>query len=223
MKLVHPKLEGQIIFSDEKPCQWVIESPEDFSAYVQELLRQSEGEEGQFVLSDGDKEKDISKYAEVIINPFAVNINDRKILNRLYSELSELAVGEEEYMQTQEIKSKLQAYFLELEHISPYILEIDTELDITAIFKAMCIKFSNYTDDFVGNLNQYIKIMAELMYKKVIVLVNIGSYVSKEQLEQIVKGSAYNEIALLMIEKVQRELKDRAYQYIIDTDRCEIF
>ena len=80
MKLVHPKLEGQIIFSDEKPCQWVIESPEDFSLYVQELLRQSEGEEGQFVLSDGDKEKDISKYAEVIINPFAVNINDRKIL-----------------------------------------------------------------------------------------------------------------------------------------------
>ena len=51
MKLVHPTLEGQLILSAEKPCVWVIESPRDFSAYIQELFRQSEGKEGQFVTS----------------------------------------------------------------------------------------------------------------------------------------------------------------------------
>ena len=92
-----------------------------------------------------------------------------------------------------------------------------------SIFKACGIKFSNLADDFIGNLNQYIKIMAELMHKKVIVLVNIGSYVSHEQLRQIMQNAAYNEIALLLIENVQRRLSDEVNQYIIDKDKCEIF
>lgn len=223
MKLVHPELDGQIIFSSEKMCEWVIESPADFSAYTQELFCQSEGMEGRFVLSEGEKEKDISKCVEVIFNPFSVNVNDRKILNKLYCELSELAAGEELYVKTQTIKNNLLTYCLELEYFSPYILETGAELDILAVFKATGIKFSDCADDFVGRLNQYIKVMGELMRKKVVVLVNIGGYVSKEQLEDIIQNAAYNEIALLLIENMQRELKDGVYQYIIDKDRCEIF
>ena len=84
MKLAHPKLAGQLMLNNEKPCVWVIESPEDFLSYTQELYRQCDGEEGRFVLSEEEKEKEISKYAEIIFNPFAVNINDRKVMNRLY-------------------------------------------------------------------------------------------------------------------------------------------
>ncbi len=223
MKLAHPNLAGQLMLNNEKPCVWVIESPEDFSSYTQELFRQCDGEEGQFVLSEEEKEKEISKNAEIIFNPFAVNINDRKVMNRLYSELSGLAAGEEMYMRTQEIKNNLLTYFLELEHASSYILETDAELDITAIFKAIGVRFSDYADDYIGSFNQYIKVMAELMHKKVIVLVNIGSFVSEENLRQIVQNAVCNEISLLMIENVQRELKDWACQYIIDKDRCEVF
>lgn len=223
MKLVHPELGGQIIFGNEKPCRWIIESPKLFSVYTQELYRQSEGAEGKFVLSEGGKQESISKYVDIIFNPFAVNINDKKILNKLYSELSEMAAGAEMYMKTQEIKNSLLAYFLELEHDSPYILESDMELDILAIFKAIGIKFGDYAEDFIGNLNQYIKIMAELMNKKVIILVNIESYVSEVQLKQIMQNAAYNEIALLLIENVQRRLPDEMNQYIIDKDMCEIF
>lgn len=65
--------------------------------------------------------------------------------------------------------------------------------------------------------------MAELLHKGVIVLVNIGSYISEEKVGQIIQNALYNEIALLMVENVQRELKDNVYQYIIDKDGCEIF
>lgn len=223
MKLVHPELEGQINFDNECPCEWIIESPKDFLAYVSELFQQSEGSEGRFVLSEGEKEKDISKYVEVIFNSFSVNINDRKILNKLYSELSGLASEEEMYMETQTMKNNFLTYFLKLEHISPYILDIEPELDMLAAFKAVGIKFGDCVGDFIGNLNQYIKIMSELMRKKVIVLVNIGSYVSYGQLKQIIQNAVYNEIALLLIENMQRELPERVYQYIIDKDGCEIF
>lgn len=37
------------------------------------------------------------------------------------------------------------------------------------------------------------------------------------------QNAAYNEIALLLIENVQRRLSDEVNQYIIDKDKCEIF
>lgn len=66
------KLDGEQIY------EWIIESPKLFSGYVQEICAQSQGGEGRFVLSDGDKEIGISKAVEVIVNPFAVDINDKK-------------------------------------------------------------------------------------------------------------------------------------------------
>ena len=55
MKLAHPKLAGQLMLNNEKPCVWVIESPEDFLSYTQELYRQCDGVEGRFVLSEEEK------------------------------------------------------------------------------------------------------------------------------------------------------------------------
>lgn len=104
MKLVHPNLEGQLLLNS--PCEWIIESPELFSRYVKELFEQSNGEEGNFVLSEGEKEISISKFAEIIINPFSINKNDKRILGKLYTRLNDLAVAEENYLLTQEIKGR---------------------------------------------------------------------------------------------------------------------
>ena len=66
-----------------------------FSKYLQELYEQCERKEGKFVLSDNDKELDLSKCVEIIGNPFAVDINNRKILGKLYAELDELSGKEQ--------------------------------------------------------------------------------------------------------------------------------
>ncbi len=223
MKLVHSDLENQIIINPKKTCQWVIESPIYFSKYLQELNSQINGKEGNFVLSDNQKEYDISKYVEIVINPFDIDINSKKILNRLYMELSQLAYQENSYLLTQEILAKLQTYFLELEQESDYILGIDENIDISGVWKALGVKFENYAENLLENISQYIKIMAELMKKKLIVFVNLGSYLRKEELEQLIELAMYNEIALLFIENIEKDFPKEVSRYIIDNDRCEIF
>lgn len=224
MKLVHPDFTLPIIEENSYICyEWIMESPEYFSRYVQELFNQMNGGEGNFVLSSDEKELDISKTMEIIVNPLSVNINDRKIINKLYSELSQTAYDSENYLATQGILADIQKYFLNLEQAGNYMLEMDSEIDITALFKALNIKLEIFADDFFEMLNQYIKIAAELMKKKIVVFVNLGSYLSKEQLEELLKNAAYNEIILLLIENQQKDyfLEDTKC-IIIDKDGCEI-
>ena len=144
-------------------------------------------------------------------------------LSKLYTELSQTAYNSENYLFTQNLLSEIQKYFLNLEQSSNYILEMTSEIDMIALFKALDIKLEIFADDFFEKLNQYIKILAELMKKKVIVFVNISSYFSKEQLEELIKNAAYNEVNLLFIENQQKgySLKDTKYT-IIDKDECEI-
>ncbi len=223
MKLVHPDYGFQMQFGHENVCELVIESPGLFAKYVQELLRQTEGEEGNFVLSEGEKEYPLSKYAELIVNPLAVDINDKKILNKLYHELAKQSVEDEMYLLTQKVAADLQSYFFQLEQKCPYMLESDMEIDMMAVFKAMGVKLENYSDDFFENIVQYIKILAELMGKRLCIFVNIRSYLDDVQMEQLVQMAIYNEIGLLFVEKSQEGFSNGVVRYIIDKDNCEIY
>ena len=222
MKLVHPDLEGQILLDFNKPCEWIIESPDIFLKVLQELCSQINGSEGSFVLSD-EKEISLSKYSEIIVNPLNVNINERKILNKLYTELLKLSIEENIYLETLKIKTELQEYFMKLEHTSNYFLKIDSETDMMAIFKALGIKFQNYADNLIEYLCQYITIITSLMNKKLIILVNLRSYINDEQLKLLVENLRYKEITLLFIENMERKLLNGFYRYIIDSDQCEIY
>lgn len=223
MKLVCADWERQILLDSQRITEWIVESPDLFSQIVQQLPQQINGGSAGFVLSDSEKELDLSKCAEMIINPFAIDFNDKKIQKKLYAELLEISKGEELYLTTQEILNSLNNYFLQLESISGYELETDVEVDMLALFKAMGIQVQDYAADFFETLIQYIKVMADLMKKKLIIFVNIRSYLNDIQIEQVSEIAVYNEIAILFIENIQRDFSKQRKYYIIDKDGCEIY
>ena len=61
------------------------------------------------------------------------------------------------------------------------------------------------------------------MRKKVVILVNIRSYINDDQLAQLIENARYKEIALLFIESMERKLPEGVWRYIIDDDQCEIY
>ena len=223
MKLVHPEIEGQILIDTKKPCLWVIESPSRLSKVLQELIIQVEGKEGNFVLSEKEREYDIAKCVEVIVNPFAVNINDKKILNRLYNELSELAYGESLYLETQEMLSGLQSYFFRVEQESIYTLGLDEIIDISLIWKLLGVKFESCAEDFFETIIQYIKVISMIMKRKLVVFVNLCSYLTEIQVKQLLETANYEEISILFIENTERTFSNESVKYIIDSDECEIY
>lgn len=223
MKLVLAELSNAVLSDVNRVTEWIIESPDLFAQYVQELVRQCAGEDGDFVLSNHEKLVEISKYMEIIFNPFNIDINSKKILNKLYSDLEKLAKTEEIYLQTREMMQGLTEYLLELEQKSEYILGFEQEFDLTAIFKAVGMRHEIIEEDYFERLIRYIKIISQILGIKIVTFINVRSYLNDLQMEQLLKEAVYQEIQILLVENQERTCLKDTFRYIIDYDKCEIF
>ena len=157
MKLAYVDLGRPIELDCNRATEWVIESPELFVQYTQMLYQQMEGAEGEFILSENDEILDFPKQAEIILNPFGLDFNDRRIQKKLYSELQKAAYGENAFLDTQKIEAELKNYIYQLEYISGYDISVNEELDLTGIFKALDVQMDEPELDFCERLQRCTK------------------------------------------------------------------
>ena len=68
-----------------------IENTEAYVDFLMNLNLQAEGQAGTIIVSDGVKEQNFVKSCDVIFNPFALELNSKKVLTKLYQELQEIA------------------------------------------------------------------------------------------------------------------------------------
>ena len=87
MKLVNKFYNLEIEFIENQVTVITIENPEAYSKIVGAIWNQVNGDEGDFVLSEREKIKNISKEVDCIINPFSLDCNNKKIVTHLYQEL----------------------------------------------------------------------------------------------------------------------------------------
>ena len=184
---------------------------------------QYENDEGRFVLSQGDKILELSKYLEIIVNPFTVEINSRKILNKLYIKLEKVSKEEQMYEETLELTAYIHEYLMRLEQQTNYILSFDDNLEIPALLKAVGIKHEEMEDDFFERIIRYVKIAVEVFSTKVFVFVNIRSYLTDEQIQELIKEIRYQEAKILFMESQEKACLEGGMRYIIDRDGCEIY
>ena len=105
MKLVHPDFSFQVELCECSICKLVIEAPKLFYALTTDLLNQSEGSEGKFVLSDNGKIQRISEKMYNIINPFSIELNTKKALTKLYGILKEQIQSTESIVRLNQIQT----------------------------------------------------------------------------------------------------------------------
>lgn len=223
MKLVHVGIDMQIMYDKDSINELIIESPDCFMKYIRELIRQTSGIDGEFVLSEKDMILNISKSVEVIVNPFTVDVNDKKILGKIYDELKHIAYGEKYYVKSQEMYQKIMSYIIDVIDDSDYILDLDSEIDMSMLLKAVGVKIGMDPDDFVGNIFKYMQLVIELLKRKLVVIVNLRSYIDDIQYNEFIGMCRYKKINVLLIENSKKNSVAGVKQYIIDKDRCEIF
>lgn len=223
MKLVHFELSSPLISEKMNFTEWIIEAPQFFSLYVQELLMQKRGGEGGFVLSEGEKELAVSKSAEIIFSPFLLDLNDRTMINKLYAELEGIAYSEKFFIRTQELKQEIYKYLFELEQEADYFMTFSEEIDLSGIFKTVGAKLEIVQEDLLDRMVCYIKALARLMGRKLFIFINLRSYLSDLQLKQLIQKLKYEEIGVLFLENQERGCICGSLRYIIDKDGCEIY
>lgn len=221
MRCVNTEYFMDLQWEEFETLHLVIENPSMMEKIISELKEMSNGEEGSFIFSDQGKEMKIDKSIEIIIDPFGIDFNSRQILNKLYSELIK---SEDLYvLEKTEINSKILCY---LEKISAELaydtVSFELNLDTTKLLKMYDVKINPEYLSLVEKLTEYIKLMSLLLKKRVIILVNIKSYLDLNDLCKLKKMAQYYKINLFLIDNLEGQKQKDDVVYIIDKDKCII-
>lgn len=180
------------------------------------------GQEGRYVLSDKEKEVDLAKNVEIIFDIFSLEINEKRILNKLYSEMNELAKSEEFFVKTQEVIQGIQKYLLDLEYATDYILTFEQEIELPALFKAAGLRHEEIEENYFERIIRYVKIVVSILHIRVLVFVNLRSYLTDEQIQELMEEALRQQIYVVLVENSQKNCIEGGKRYIIDKDMCEI-
>lgn len=223
MKLAYNSIEPVIILDENTPFVLSLESPKLFRDFLCDFQNQMDIGEGRFTLSENDKIVQLHKSVDFLLDPTNTDINQRKILQKLYASLDKESNDAELFEETLKIKSYINKFLLDLEYESEYILEHDVDFDLKGLFSATNLRFVQERSDFLARLAKYVEISRKFLGFKALVLVNIRSYLSSEEIKLLWDAAAYNKMAILMIESNYIDKIAEEKLTIIDKDLCVVY
>lgn len=220
MKLVHPDIETAFVFED-KINVLNIENGAFFRELVEDLYSQINGFCGNFVLSDNETVLDLSKNAVILADFFNLDFSDKKMQNKLYSKLQTI-VADKLQAESSNLNLLFYEFFNKLNSESDFSLDYCEETAITNIFKCFGLTFSVQELSFIEKLTRYIEILTQLLGFKLVVLINLKSFLSETELDLIYQFFTYNDIKVLLLENGAKQKNSSEFAVTIDNDLCEI-
>lgn len=221
MRLVNPDRGISMDLVENKTHVLVMESKKDFTETIAEFLAQGEGHEGGFVLSDNDRELPITKAVDLLLTPFELDFQNKKIISRLYQELGAIA-NEEMPADLCEVNTAAIRLLDALAERSPYAITYHLETDISSILKLYAVGIDGGEGNFLETLCDYIKVMTHLCGIRLFALVNLSTYLDEPDLAGLYEVAAYEKAQILLLENSTRRWLDCEIVDIIDEDHCLI-
>lgn len=221
MRLSYFKYGIDILLEENQVGVMVLEQPQVYTELLSELLKQSEGEEGLWQLSEGNKDLALNKSVVIVHTPLQLDLNSKKNLNYLYKEMQMIS-DEYAYENVSELNSGIVAYLDMISQKLPYQIDYKLELDATQLYKQYEVRLDLDGTSLLEKVINYIQLEKLLCNTKLIVFVNLKAYFDKEQLEEIYKTAIYNKISLFLIETQERDCITGEKYCIIDNDKCLI-
>lgn len=226
MRLVHSDYGIEMEIKENKVNVLILESPVLFANAVREFKEQCSNDNGCFILSDKEKIMRLDKIAEIILSPFTLECNSRKVIQHLYQEICDYA-NDNLQEETGRVYSQLALYMEKLIDGMPYSLSYSMEENITGLLKLGNVKIEEAELPLLEELVNYIQLMSRLCAVKILIFVNLKCYLSEEELSLLYEIAFYNKIQLVLLENTQRAstqkfLSDNENTCIMDRDMCII-
>ena len=210
----------KINFEEKNIFSLIVENKKIYRKIIENLINNTGVEDGNIILSKNNKLIVPEKEIFVFLDYFNFDIN-KFVLNKYYKELKNLS--ENEFLnETLEIKEILLGYINKLTE-NNYSLKFDDDLDISQILKAFSIKFEK-SEELLLNLFEWVKILNEILGYEIFFFINLGNFLSNNELLEFSKFMLYNKYKVVFLENFSRnKLSDNDNIIIIDNDLCEIF
>ncbi|XME01799.1 type II-A CRISPR-associated protein Csn2 [Lachnospiraceae bacterium C1.1] len=221
MTLSHYPTGLYIEITEQETTSLIIENTEVMADYVSDIKNLIEKDVGEFCLYDGDKEIKFSKRCELILDPWSIDYNSKRIKGKLYQLIHDI-VEEQFYKDFLVARAGLYS-FLEkvIEHV-PYSTIYSTDLDMNTLSKMLDLKIDQGDNTVVERIVEYMKLMSSLCGVSVFFLVGIRAFISDTDMMLIYKEARYIGVILVIIESVERSYLEGEHSFIIDKDKCII-
>ena len=222
LKIAHPHLEQIISVEEGVVNLLIVENPTEFYNFVTELISQSTGGEGNFVVSSNGEIISIEKECEVVHNLFSFDFNDKKLLNLLYKKLERIGTDGETILKLGELNVNLHSLLSDLFFKTNFSLDFN-ELTLQDVLKSSSVKFESNYETVLEKLIFYVNAIAELKNNQLFIFVNLKSVLSDLELKSFYYHCLSVKANLLLIESSKiRSLLDCERAIIITDDLCEI-
>ncbi len=219
MNLVYNPIDAVMTLEETAVYAVVLESPLLMRQFIESLDAQINFDKGPFVLSDGQKTVPLAKYLELIVNPFAIDINQRKILTKVHQELEKNAVREDMYQRTAEIRRHLHNYLQELLMTVDYPLEYNFDFSLGKLLAPVGVQFA-LEDSLPGRIVQYIDLCSRLFGLRIFVLYQFSCIFSAEEMQCLIRDMQYRKISIVLLETAVPDNIPFDKILVVDNDLC---
>ncbi|MBE6863397.1 MAG: type II-A CRISPR-associated protein Csn2 [Ruminococcus flavefaciens] len=222
MMIAYPAADISCELKEDKVLELIIENQHIFYNIVSDIQSQLDGNDGAFVVSENYQPMDMRKNTELITQLVPFTVNQKDLISKLYALLKKEAVDEKMYQQTYEILSRISEYLYELIEGQEMELTITVPEDITGILKAFDMSFDDKDMSLSEKILEYIITSRDLKGKKLFITLNLRSYLTDNQTEQLFQSLLLKKIQLICIESTEHSRLCNEEVIIIDKDMCVI-
>lgn len=185
------------------------------------MYEQIAGRTGEWVLSDNNKELSISKHIDMVNDYININLNDKKLLTKIYSNLKNKSL--EDYNNYCQISESIIEYVQELLFDEEFDLVQTNSIDPIDIFKGVSIEIDDNDKSITEKFLEHIKISERFMDTKLFVFINLREFFNEEEVIQIYNKLLLNKNYFIIIQsQFLVSIDSREKLYIIDDELCEI-
>ena len=224
MKIINKNWQRKIEIEDNIIYTLVFENKKYYRENIIELINQHKGNEGRYILSNDNKEISFDKNSYIITDIFNIDINNKKVLSKIYSSLLKEIV--EDISSYNELSTNIRVYFEKLIFNSSLEIEQGEEIDMSSLLKLGDFKIHVENDDILEKFLKFLKVLSELCSYKIIFVVGLHTVFTQDEIIEIYKEVCLNKINIINIEYQQfNNLSTKNYReivYIFDKDNCEI-
>jgi CRISPR type II-A-associated protein Csn2 len=221
MKIVLSDVDYVFDCGKDKCCSIVIENQRLFYKVIADITAQTEGNDGDTVLSEDNKILAINKYGEIITQFIPFDMNTKTLVSKISSRIQKLAVADVNYMRTEELLAEWEKYLMELSIGMVGGIEFN-KITTESLIKASGVHIDDLYDSLGEKLIDYFELVQEYDAKKLFVLVNLRSYISDAEMEEFLRSVLDRNIQILLLEGTERPLLENEERYIIDDNFCII-
>lgn len=221
MRLVCSEYGIEIELQENQTGVLLVENSRVFQRMIYDLINQDRVTTGMFVLSEKDKICNLSKEAEIIINPFSLDCNEKRVQQKLFQEILEKALGDN-LQETTELNRMIVSYLESITLSMPYNITFELEENIQGLLKIYGVAIEQNEENLLEKIINYLCVLSRLCKIKYFFFVNLKTFLETEELEKLYEFAAYEKMHFILLEnKESGQLSDEKW-CILDKDLCII-